>query len=171
MDRLVRMFHGGIVNENQEFKNMDDEVELFDTPPHFKDLVDRMMSKFGCGVDEVALRGYFDCGKARSHYVLMNLKTEVHWNQYKKVVEGSNVLCWKVLEEADIDDNEISVGSEEDEIREEEEDGGQLGVDEEEKEEVVVEHGQYESEEGGDVEGEECNTSGVKNRICTNPAH
>ena len=76
MDRLVRLFHGGIVKENGEFENMNEKVELFDSRPNLKDVVDRVMRKYRCGVDEVKLRGCFDCVKARSHYVLMSLTSE-----------------------------------------------------------------------------------------------
>ena len=65
MDRLVRLFNGGVVKDNGEFENMDEDVELFDTRPSLKDVLDRVTTKFACGVDEVTLRGRFDCGKAR----------------------------------------------------------------------------------------------------------
>ena len=75
MDELVRVFHGGTVTENGEFENMIDDVELFDSPPLLKDLVDRVVSKHSCGIDEISLRGRFDCGKAREHYVLLTLSS------------------------------------------------------------------------------------------------
>ena len=40
MDELVWVFHGGTVTENGEFENMIEDVELFDSPPLLKDLVD-----------------------------------------------------------------------------------------------------------------------------------
>ena len=43
MDRLVRMFHGGVVKENGEFENMNELVESFNDHPTFKDLVNRAM--------------------------------------------------------------------------------------------------------------------------------
>ncbi|XP_012699040.1 uncharacterized protein LOC105913731 [Setaria italica] len=55
------------------------------------------MRKYGCGVDEMTLRGRFDCGKARPHYVLMNLASESNWKQYKEVVEHANVVCLDVV--------------------------------------------------------------------------
>ena len=64
MDELVRFFHGGMVKENGEFENMIEDVELFDSSPSFNDLVDRVVSKHCCGIDEMTLRGRFDCGKA-----------------------------------------------------------------------------------------------------------
>ena len=39
MDELVRFFHGGMVKENREFELIED-VELFDSPPMFKNLAD-----------------------------------------------------------------------------------------------------------------------------------
>ena len=35
MDRLVRVFHGGIVRANGEFEDMREEVAIFDSPPNF----------------------------------------------------------------------------------------------------------------------------------------
>ena len=52
---------------------MIEDVELFDSSPSFNDLVDRVVSKHCCGIDEITLRGRFDCGKARAHYVLLTL--------------------------------------------------------------------------------------------------
>ena len=86
MDRLVRMFHGGVVKENEEFENMNELVESFNDRPTFKDLVDRAIQKYGCGVDEVTLRGCFDCGKARPHFVMMNLSKEDDWKHYQELV-------------------------------------------------------------------------------------
>ena len=40
MDELVWLFHVGMVKENGEFENMIEDVELFDSSPSFKDLVD-----------------------------------------------------------------------------------------------------------------------------------
>ena len=48
MDRLVRIFHGGSVNEHGEFENMLEDVQVFDRPPSFKDLVD-VVSKHSWG--------------------------------------------------------------------------------------------------------------------------
>ncbi|CAN6278410.1 unnamed protein product [Urochloa humidicola] len=97
MDRLVRMFHGGIVKENGEFEKMNEQVELFISRPSLKDVVERVMSKYECAFDEDTLRGRFDCGKARSHYVLLDLSSESHWNQYKEIVAGANVACFEVI--------------------------------------------------------------------------
>ncbi|RLN03246.1 hypothetical protein C2845_PM13G10090 [Panicum miliaceum] len=97
MDRLVRMFHGGIVKENGEFENLNEDVELFDSPPSLNDVIDRVISKHRCDHGEISLRGRFDCGKARPHYVLMKLEIEMHWRQYKEVVERANVVCWELI--------------------------------------------------------------------------
>ena len=46
-----------MVKENREFENMIEDVELFDSSPSFNDLVDRVVSKHCCGIDEITLRG------------------------------------------------------------------------------------------------------------------
>ena len=51
MDELVLVFHGGMVKENGEFENLVEDIELFDSPPLLKDLVDRVVSKYSCGID------------------------------------------------------------------------------------------------------------------------
>ena len=79
MDELVRFFHGGMVKENGEFENMIEDVKLFDSSPSFKDLVDRVVAKHSCGIDEISLRGRFDCGKVRAHYVMLILESVMHW--------------------------------------------------------------------------------------------
>ena len=99
MDELVRVFHGGMVKENGEFENMVEDIELFDSPPLLKDLVDRVVSKHSCGIDEISLRGRFDCGKGRAHYVLMTLESEMHWRKYKDIVARANVVCLEVVVE------------------------------------------------------------------------
>uniref|UniRef100_K3ZDC5 Transposase MuDR plant domain-containing protein n=3 Tax=Setaria italica TaxID=4555 RepID=K3ZDC5_SETIT len=99
MDRLVRFFHGGVVKQNGELENMNESIEIFDGPPSFSDLVDRVMTKYGCRVDEISLRGRFDCGKARAHYVLMKLASDANWKHYKDVVHEANVACLEVIVE------------------------------------------------------------------------
>lgn len=93
----MRMFHGGFVKENGEFERMNEQVELFSECPSFKDVVDRVMRNHGCGLDEVTLRGRFDCGKARSHYVMIDLSSESEWNQYKDIVASANVACYEIV--------------------------------------------------------------------------
>ena len=87
MDRLVRVFQGGTIQSNGEFENMNEDLKIFDEPVSFEHLVNCVTSKCGCRVDKVEMRGHFDCGKARPHYVLMKLSLEAHWKQYKEVVE------------------------------------------------------------------------------------
>ena len=99
MDELVWFFYGGMVKENGEFENMIEDVELFDSSPSFNDLVDRVVSKHCCGIDEITLRGRFDCGKARAHYVMLTLESEMHWRKYKDIVARANVVCWEVVVE------------------------------------------------------------------------
>ena len=88
-----------MVKENGEFENMIEDVELFDSSPSFKDLVDRVVSKHSCGIDEITLGGRFDCGKARAHYVVLTLESEMHWRKYKDIVARANVVCWEVVVE------------------------------------------------------------------------
>ncbi|CAO2150019.1 unnamed protein product [Urochloa humidicola] len=57
------------------------------------------MTKHDCEFDEVTLRGRFDCGKARAHYVFMDLLSEFEWKQYKEVIAGANVVCYEVVVE------------------------------------------------------------------------
>uniref|UniRef100_K3ZZ77 SWIM-type domain-containing protein n=1 Tax=Setaria italica TaxID=4555 RepID=K3ZZ77_SETIT len=78
---------------------MNESIEFFDGPPRFSDLVDRVMTKYGCRVDEISLRGRFDCGKARAHYVLMKLASDANWKHYKDVVHEANVACLEVIVE------------------------------------------------------------------------
>uniref|UniRef100_K3YLA0 SWIM-type domain-containing protein n=1 Tax=Setaria italica TaxID=4555 RepID=K3YLA0_SETIT len=78
---------------------MNEAVEFFDGPTTFTDLVDRAMRKYGCRVHEMTLRGRFDCGKARAHYVLMNLASDSNWKHYKDVVHKANVACLEVVVE------------------------------------------------------------------------
>uniref|UniRef100_K3ZCA9 SWIM-type domain-containing protein n=1 Tax=Setaria italica TaxID=4555 RepID=K3ZCA9_SETIT len=81
------------------FSSLFYSVEFFDGPPTFTDLVDRAMRKYRCRVDEMTLRGCFDCGKARAHYVLMNLGSDSNWKHYKDVVHEANVACLEVVVE------------------------------------------------------------------------
>ena len=56
--------------ENGMFEDMEEELEWFDEPPSFSDLCGRLNRKFG---DDYTLKGRFDSGKTRAHYVLMPL--------------------------------------------------------------------------------------------------
>uniref|UniRef100_K3YKX2 SWIM-type domain-containing protein n=1 Tax=Setaria italica TaxID=4555 RepID=K3YKX2_SETIT len=78
---------------------MNESIEFFEGPPSFSDLVDCVMRKYGCRVDEISLRGRFDCGKARAHYVLMKLASDANWKHYKDVVHEANVACFEIIVE------------------------------------------------------------------------
>ncbi|KAJ1259626.1 hypothetical protein BS78_10G169900 [Paspalum vaginatum] len=101
MDRLVHVFHGGIVRENGEFENMREELEIFDSLPTFFELVARTQRLLGglAGQTEVMLRGRFDSGKSRAHYVLMKICSAFDWETYKEIVNSSNVTCFEVVAE------------------------------------------------------------------------
>jgi len=88
-----------MVKKNGEFENMIEDVELFDSSPSLKDLVDRVVSKHSCRIDEISLRDRFDCGKARAHYVLVTWESEMHWRKFKDIVARANVVCWEVVVE------------------------------------------------------------------------
>lgn len=87
--------------ESGEFEKMNKELEVFVKPPSLSDLVGRVWSKMGSRDEnmDVVIQGRFDCGKARPHYVLMNLATELDWKVYKEVVAGSNISCTEVVVE------------------------------------------------------------------------
>jgi hypothetical protein len=71
----VRLFHGGKGKGNGEFRRMHKQVQFFSTPS-FDALVSLCWDKFGWPLN---LRGRFDCGKKRAHYVLMPLSCEDEW--------------------------------------------------------------------------------------------
>ena len=88
---------------------MEEHVQFFSTPPSFDGLVSHCREKFGW---PLSLRGRFDCGKERAHYVLMALSCENEWKDYKEVVKTSSVRCLEVVVdkgcsplEAVVDDN------------------------------------------------------------------
>ena len=58
-----------------------------------------MISKYYYALGEISIRGQFDCGRARSNYVLMKLEFELHWRQYKDLVETANMVCWEAVAE------------------------------------------------------------------------
>ncbi|CAN6222554.1 unnamed protein product [Urochloa humidicola] len=99
MDCLVRLFHGGEVKENGEFENMEELVEVFEVGPTWQEFVCFASRKLCYRVEEMNFRGRIDCGKARSHYVLMKIDSEDSWNKYRRMVEKSNVLCLEVVVE------------------------------------------------------------------------
>jgi hypothetical protein len=89
MDYGVRVFYGGSVRrEDCQFEDMSEDLEWFDGPPSFSDLCERLGLKFG---DAFTLKGRFDVGKNRAHYVMMELCNQAEWSRYNRVIQGSNV--------------------------------------------------------------------------------
>ena len=97
MDCCVRVFYGESVRkEDGMFEDMEEELEWFDEPPSFDDLCVRLNAKFG---GDFIVKGRFDSGKTRAHYVLMPLCDRAHWSRYKRVIHGSNVPMAEVVVE------------------------------------------------------------------------
>ena len=71
-------------------------MEWFDKPPNFNDLCVRLNAKFDC---DFILKGRFDAGKTRAHYVLVPLLDPAHWSRYTRVLQGSNVPMAEVVVE------------------------------------------------------------------------
>jgi hypothetical protein len=78
------------------FEDMEEELEWFDEPPSFSDLCVRLKGKFG---DDFILKGRFDSGKTKAHYVLMPLHDHAHWSCYNRVIQGCNVVMAEVVVE------------------------------------------------------------------------
>ncbi|CAL5066605.1 unnamed protein product [Urochloa decumbens] len=99
MDRIVRFFSGGTVNESGEFTSMREDVAIFGSPPSYEDLIARVnqMFKVGHEQEELTLRARFDAGDKRAHYVLMPIRKEDDWLIYKELVQGSQVRCCEVF--------------------------------------------------------------------------
>jgi hypothetical protein len=91
----VRLFFGGKVKGNGEFESMQEHVQFFSTLPTFDGLVSQCQDKFGW---PLRLRGQFDRGKVRAHYVLMSLSYEDEWKNFVEVVKSSSVRCLEVVE-------------------------------------------------------------------------
>ena len=49
--------------------------------------------------DEFTLKGRFDSGKTRAHYVLMPLRDPAHWSCYNRLLQGSNMSMAEVVVE------------------------------------------------------------------------
>lgn len=97
MDCLVRLCYGGIVRkEDCSFEDMCEELEMFDEPPSFNDLCLRVKEKF---TGDFTLKGRFDCGKTRSHFMVMPLRDSANWVRYTKIVQSSNVAVAEVVVE------------------------------------------------------------------------
>jgi hypothetical protein len=45
------------------------------------------------------MKGRFDSGKTRAHYVLMPLHDHAHWSCYNRVIQGSSVPMDEVMVE------------------------------------------------------------------------
>ena len=78
------------------FEDMEEELEWFDEPSSFDDLCVRLNAKFG---GDFIVKGRFDSGKTRAHYVLMPLHDRAHWSHYNRVIQGSNVPMAEVVVE------------------------------------------------------------------------
>ena len=99
MDRLVQLFSGGLVKENGEFEKMRQQIARFDRPPSFEEVFVRVRSMFRVGKEEseLLIRGRFDAGDKRAHYMLMSIDTEDDWMFYKELVKGSQVGCLELV--------------------------------------------------------------------------
>jgi hypothetical protein len=82
---------------------MEEELEMFDQPPSFSDLMQRLKGKFGV---DITLQGRFDVGTSRSRYVMMPLLDSSHWTCYTCVLQGCNSKMAEVVVERLIDDDE-----------------------------------------------------------------
>ena len=97
MNCCVRvLYEGSVRREDGMFEDMEEELEWFDEPPSFNDLCVRLNIKFG---GDFTLKGRFDTGKTRAHYVLMPLRDPTHWSRYTRVFQGSNVPMTEVVVE------------------------------------------------------------------------
>lgn len=71
MDCFVCVSYGGsVTKEDCLFKGMVDDLEMFDEPPSFNDLVLRLKGKFR---GDFTLHGRFYIGVNRTRYVIMPL--------------------------------------------------------------------------------------------------
>ena len=97
MDCCVLVFYGGSVRkEDGMFEYMEEELKWFDEPPSFNDLCVRLNAKFG---SDFTLKGRFDSGKTRTHYVMKPLRDLAHWSRYNRVLQGSNIPMAEVVVE------------------------------------------------------------------------
>jgi len=60
--------------------------------------------KFG---DAFTLKGRFDVGKNRAHYVMMDLCNQAEWSRYNRVIQGSNVGIVELVLE-NVENEELS---------------------------------------------------------------
>jgi hypothetical protein len=78
------------------FEDIEEELEWFDEPPSFNDLCVRLNAKFS---GDFTMKGRFDSGKTRAHYVLIPLRDCAHWSHYNRVIQGFNVPMAEVVVE------------------------------------------------------------------------
>ncbi|KAF8765850.1 hypothetical protein HU200_008365 [Digitaria exilis] len=77
---------------------MQEVTEMFEVASSLKVLVEGAWRNFRCGRDdEMSLRGCVDYGRGRAHYTLVDLTTELQWDQYKRLVEKTNVASLEVV--------------------------------------------------------------------------
>ena len=74
----MRVFSGGMVNEDSTFSNMREQYARFETPPSFGDLVDRLKVMMNVDSTEsaITLRGRIDSGRGLAHYMLYPIPNE-----------------------------------------------------------------------------------------------
>jgi hypothetical protein len=76
-------------------EDMEEELKLFDEPPSFNDICVHLNTKFG---GDFTMKGRFDSGKTRAHYVMMPLRDPAHWSRYTRVFQGLVVMPEVVVE-------------------------------------------------------------------------
>ena len=80
----LSFFYGGSVRKKDGmFEYMKEELEWFAKPPSFDDLCVCLNTKFG---GDFTVKGRFDSGETRAHYVLMPLRDPAHWSRYNRVL-------------------------------------------------------------------------------------
>lgn len=99
MDRVVRVFSGGIVNEDNSFSKMKEQYARFETPQSFEELVARVrvLMNVDSNEGELSLRGRVDSGKTRAHYMLYPTPNEDEWKFYNLLVKSPNCLVPRCL--------------------------------------------------------------------------
>ncbi|KAF8666277.1 hypothetical protein HU200_053700 [Digitaria exilis] len=71
---------------------------MFEVSQSLQEIVEGARRNFRCGVDdEMSLRGHVDCGRGRAHYALVDLATELQWDQYRRLVKKTSVACLEVV--------------------------------------------------------------------------
>jgi hypothetical protein len=96
VNSLVHLFHEGRVKDDMDSKNMQYEVEIFEMPPSFTDLVCWVKKNFD---GYFALKERFCSRKGWTQRVLILLCNEAHWSHYKMVVQGPNMILLVVMVE------------------------------------------------------------------------